>query len=174
MNRVFCKRFNNIARKKLHSNMIHLAETIDFAPIDVTAVDILVKVINLLGFNGLRDTTTRIVWDDLSEEVRTKVGEAVEELDELALSIRIRTTDVRGKLVSYLKNMLATQLYGGKQGGEGRTCCLKYLSFESLEGIKVYDEAWLKDHCQKFDRFMGRTGDREYALNFQNAGSDER
>lgn len=164
MNRVFYKRFNNIARRKLHSNMIHLAETIDFAPIDVTAVDILVKVVNLLGFNGLRDTTTRIVWDDLSEEVLTKVGEAVEELDGLALSIRIRTTDVRGKLVSYLKNMLATQLYGGKQGGKSRMYCLKDLSFESLERIKVYDDAWLKDHCQKFDRFMGRAGDREYAL----------
>lgn len=41
--------------------MIHVAETIDFAPMDVTAVDILVKVVNLLGFNGLRDTTARIM-----------------------------------------------------------------------------------------------------------------
>ena len=90
--------------------MIHLAETIDFAPIDVTAVDILVEAVNLPGFKQLRDTTTRVVWDDLSEEVLSRVGEVVEELHGMTQSTRIRTTDVRGKLVSLLKNLLVSFL----------------------------------------------------------------
>lgn len=100
----------------------------------------------------------------MSEEVLGKVGEGVEELDGMTLSIRIRTTDIRGKLVSYLKNMLATQLYGGKQGGKRRMYCLKDLSSESLDNISIYDDSWLRAHSQKFDQFMGRTGDREYTL----------
>ena len=43
--RIFYKRFYNMTRGKLHSNMTHLAETNDFAPTDVTAVDALVEVV---------------------------------------------------------------------------------------------------------------------------------
>lgn len=164
-NSCFFKRFNEATRKKLLSNMVSLGGDQGVKVNDILAGEMLADILTLLGFKGMQDYTTTIVWHDLSQNTLTRYESMVDKLHSLRLGVRIRiqTNDKRAILVAYLKKILGVHLYGGRQrGGEYRRYRLQGLIPKQFATTRMYDD-WLRAHCSRFDKYEGKADGREYA-----------
>lgn len=131
---------------------------------DILAGEMLVDVLTLLGFKGMQDFTTTVVWHDLSQNTLTRYKSMVDQVHSLRLGFRIRvqTNDKRATLVAYLKKILGVHLYGGKCGGTYRKYRLQGMIPKQFATTRMYDD-WLRAHCSRFDKYEGKADGQEYA-----------
>lgn len=156
-NQTLIKRFPATVRSRMHSNTMHMKDSLDTVSADPKLIGEFQKTLRLMGFESAADPNTRMEMESISEEAL----ESMKNMVELAKTVSNGRKPQGKKLLSHF-NLYLEQVMGYKlkwhrvkqKGKPPSAYTLQNRVPEAFTENKLYSDDWFQDYCARVDKFM--------------------
>ena len=156
-NQTFLKRFPQEVRRKIHSNIMIMKDSLDTVNADTRLIPGFQRTLRLMGFQSTNDPDTRVDIKNMSEEASRSMEDVLELVKTVKMERPSRGNTPFSNFNLYLEKIMGYKLKYHRVRKKGETP-----SAYSLENTvptnflenKLYSTSWLQDHCISFDVHM--------------------
>lgn len=155
-NQTFTMRFPQEVRRKIHSNIMIMKDSLDTVDADVKIILGIEKTLRLLGFKSATDNDTRVDFNKVSQDALQSMYEVLELVKAVKLERRPRSENPLTCFKSHIGTFMGLHLeyhQVQRKGVSSAVYSLENIIDQEFIDNKLYGEQWLEDHCNNFDAY---------------------